>query len=295
MKAAIVALTRGYPGNRASYNTLLKRNNSIYKNINSLRETPVDMILFHEGNISQDDQSYINSNYPQEIQFVDVSKYFQKSNLKLKGEKRYSLGYRQMCRFNMFHIWDEVAKYTHILRVDEDIEITKFSPTIFEDMEKKEITYITGRFTKDIHRLTNNTLPGFLIKNTEMNVKKVYNHKNPYTNLYATSVNFWRSEDVYTSLRNIALTDSQIINRWGDHTVHGIMLNHKNEKVKLFPKLEYKHASHSDLIIKNNLLRNLTINSRYNPISINEGIYTKIKIKIKAKIKTGNKFDFENN
>ena len=39
MKAAIVALTRGYPGNRASYNTLLKRNNSIYENINSLRET----------------------------------------------------------------------------------------------------------------------------------------------------------------------------------------------------------------------------------------------------------------
>ena len=53
MKAAIVALTRGYPGNRASYNTLLKRNNSIYKNINSLRETPVDMILFHEGNTSK--------------------------------------------------------------------------------------------------------------------------------------------------------------------------------------------------------------------------------------------------
>ena len=110
-----------------------------------------------------------------------------------------------------------------------------------------------------------------------------------------SSVNFWRIEDVYTGLQNIALTDSQLINRWGDHTVHGIMLNHKNEKIKLFPKLEYKHASHSDLIIKNNLLRNLTINSRYNPVSINEGIYTKIKIKIKAKIKTRNKFDFENN
>ena len=44
-------------------------------------------------------------------------------------------------------------------------------------MKKKEITYMTGRFTKDIHRLTNSTLPEFLIKNTKMNVKKVYNHK----------------------------------------------------------------------------------------------------------------------
>ena len=46
---------------------------------------------------------------------------------------------------------------------------------------------------------------------------------------------------------------------------------------------------------KNNLIRNYTINSKYNPVSIKEGFYTKIKIKLKAKIKNGNKFDFENN
>ena len=67
------------------------------------------------------------------------------------------------------------------------------------------------------------------------------------------------------------------------------------KRLNYFQNWSINNASHSDLIIKNNLLRNLTINSRYNPISINEGIYTKIKIKIKAKIKTGNKFDFENN
>lgn len=295
MRPAIIALTRGYPESRESYNILIKRNQSIFENINSLRSTPADMILFHEGNISQEDQSYIQSNYPQEITFIDVSKYFEKNNLILEGEERYSLGYRQMCRFHMFHIWDEVAKYSHILRIDEDIEISKFNPYVFEEMEEMGKIYLTGRFTKDIHRLTNNTLPKFLVENTHMDVRKVYNHKNPYTNLYATSVKFWRSKNVHTILEKIALTDKQLINRWGDHTVQGIVLNHEKVKIKLFPKLEYKHISHSNLIIKNNLFRNLTINSRYNPISINEGVYTKIKIKIKSKLKDGNKFDFENN
>ncbi len=295
MKAAIVALTRGYPKNRSLYDSLLKRNEYIYQNINSLRSSPLDLILFHEGNISTDDQNYINSHSSQNIKFKDVSKYFVIPDLKLEGEKKFSLGYRLMCRFNMYHIWDEVKEYSHILRVDEDIEILKFDPYVFELMNRKNITYMTGRFTKDIHRLTNSTLPEFIIKNTDMNIHKIYNHKNPYTNVFATSVNFWRSKEVNQLLKRISLSDQQLINRWGDHTVHGLMLNHMRKKIYLFKKLEYKHISHSSLIIKNNLIRNYTINSKYNPVSIKEGFYTKIKIKLKAKIKRGNKFDFENN
>ena len=294
MKAAIVALTRGYPNNKSLYDNLIKRNLSIYKHINKKRKIPADIILFHEGNISLEDQNHIQSLSPEEIKFINVAKYFVINNLELQGEERFSLGYRQMCRFNMFHIWNEVKDFTHILRVDEDIEITNFDPYAFEYMEKKNINYMTGRFTKDIHRLTNETLPYYLIKNTNMNVKKIYNHKNPYTNLYATNVNFWLKESNNSILEKIALSDDQIINRWGDHTVHGILLNHNREKIKLFPKLQYKHISHSDLVIKNNYLRNLTINSKYNPVSIKEGLYTKIKIKVKSKIKSTNKFDFEN-
>ena len=295
MKAAIVALTRGYPKNRSLYDKLIKRNEYIYKNINSLRSSPLDLILFHEGNISTDDQNYINSHSSQNIKFKDVSKYFVISDLKLEGEKKFSLGYRLMCRFNMYHIWDEVKEYSHILGVDEDIEILNIDPNAFEYMKANEIHYMTGRFTKETHKLTNKTLPNYLIENTDMNVEKIYNHKNPYTNLYASSVAFWRTPETYSILKKIALTDSQIINRWGDHTVQGLLLNHAGEKIYLFPKLEYKHISHSNLIIKNNFIRNITVNSKYNPISIREGFYTKVKIKLKAKIKRGNKFDYENN
>ena len=294
MKNAVVALTRGYPNNLELYNTLIKRNNSIHKRINKLRKEPVDIVLFHEGNISKFDQNYINSQSKDEIKFVNVSQYFKNTDIQLKENKKYTLGYRQMCRFNMFHIWEEVSDYDYILRIDEDSELLNIDPYIFEYMNKHEIVFITGRFSKEIHRLTNKTLPQFLINNTSINVKKIYNHKFPYTNLYATSVKFWKENDVNKILEKIAMSDEQIVNRWGDIPVLGGMLNYKNIKIKLFPKLEYVHISHN-LKIKNSFLRNIFINSKFMPISVKEGLYTKIKIKIKSKFKAGNIYDFESN
>ena len=153
---------------------------------------------------------------------------------------------------------------------------------------------MTGRFTKEIHRATNKTLPKYLIENTDLNVKKIYNHKNPYTNLYATKVDFWKSNNVNDLLRKIAMSDEQIIYRWGDIPVQGLVLNYKNEKIKLFPKLEYEHISHN-FKIKNTFLRNLTINSKFNPISIKEGPLTKLKVRIRGQFKSDNPFDFDRN
>jgi len=294
MKVAIVALTRGYPEDRSLYKSLIKRNNSIYEHINKVREVPADILLFHEGNISLSDQDYINNQFNGEIKFVNVSRYFTNPILELDEEDKFNLGYRQMCRFNMYHIWDELSDYDYILRVDEDIMISKFDPYVFEYMQSSGIKYMTGRFTKEIHRATNRSLPQFLIDNTDLNVKKIYNHKFPYTNFYITNVSFWKNEDINKILRTIALSDEQIIYRWGDIPVHGIILNHNKEKIRLFPKLEYSHISHN-FVIRNNFLRNITINSKLNPISIKEGFYTKLKLKIKGKFQNKNPYDFEVN
>ena len=48
LKIAIVALVRGYPNRKHLYESLIKRNNSIYKNINKFRNNKADIILFHE-------------------------------------------------------------------------------------------------------------------------------------------------------------------------------------------------------------------------------------------------------
>ena len=60
------------------------------------------------GNKQLTDQEYINSKYQYKIKFRDVSQYFEKVNFDLEGEEKYGLGYRYMCRFNMFHIWKEM-------------------------------------------------------------------------------------------------------------------------------------------------------------------------------------------
>ena len=52
MKSAIVALTRGYPSNKDLYSDLIKRNLSIYERIIKLSSDEIDLVLFHEGNIS---------------------------------------------------------------------------------------------------------------------------------------------------------------------------------------------------------------------------------------------------
>ena len=59
-------------------------------------------------------------------------------------------------------------------------------------------------------------------------------------------------------------------------------INQHNVKINLFKKLEYKHISH-DLIIKNNFFRNITINSRFNPVSSKGTHYSKIKNRIANK------------
>lgn len=292
MKIAVVALTRGYPKDRSLYKSLIERNNSIFENINKASEVPIDTLLFHEGNISLSDQDYINKHFMGEIKFVNVSKYFTNLTLKLDGKEKFNLGYRQMCRFNMYHIWDELDEYDYILRVDEDIMISKFDPSVFEYMKLNGINYMTGRFTKETHRATNRTLPQYLMEHSDLDVKKLYNHKFPYTNFYATKVGFWKNEDVNKLLKTIALSNEQIIYRWGDIPVLGIVLNYKNEKIKLFPKLEYEHISHN-FKIKNSFLRNLTINSKFNPISIKGGLIAKLKVKIKGQFKSDNPFDFD--
>jgi hypothetical protein len=276
MKIAIVALTRGYPDNLSKYSDLINRNISIYEKINQYRKVPADILLFHEGNISQSDQEYIKFNSPEPIKFIDVSKYFVKIDLKFEDSKRFNLGYRYMCRFNMFYIWHEVKNYDYILRVDEDIQINKFDPFIFEVMEKNNLVFFTGRFSKEDYEPTNKTLPKFLIKNMLINSIKLYNHKFPYTNVYATKVKFWLEKDVQNILKIVAESDEQIIFRWGDLPVLGTVLNYKNTKIHLFKISSYKHISHS-LLIKNNLLRNYFINNSLNPISKNNTLVKYLK------------------
>ena len=88
------------------------------------------IILFHEGNISDKDQNYIINNTNGQIYFVDVHEVF---NIYPGID-----GYKIMCKFQMYYLWDYVSDYDYVIRIDEDIFIEKFDNEIIEKMKNKK-------------------------------------------------------------------------------------------------------------------------------------------------------------
>ena len=81
---AIVALTRGY-SDTSKYRELITRNVSIWNTINQDLKYP--LILFHEGNITEEHQKYIaEKSMGQTLIFKDISSVW-------------TGGYAGMCRF----------------------------------------------------------------------------------------------------------------------------------------------------------------------------------------------------
>lgn len=255
MKCAIVGLVKGYSGHRNQYNKLITRNNSIYRHINE--NNKYKMILFHEDNFLEEDKEYVQSKSKLELNFVNITNMFSFQNKELinqvKDLKRFDVGYRMMCRFNSFYIWNLVSKFDYILRVDEDIEILKIDKNFFEKMSQENLIFLTGKFVPETHQFTNETLPNKIKLETNTGNLNFYNHLFPYTNVYASKVDFWLQDNLNTHLRNISTSDYQFINRWGDLPILGSFLNiyADKESYSKFNNLKYYHGSHGKKVNSN--------------------------------------------
>ena len=251
MNAAIVCLTRGY-NNIFQYETLIKRNNKIYENFNKRYNYP--LIIFHEGNITGQQQEYVfrNSN-KQEISFVDIKEEFTwPSEITQIRDNRFNLGYRLMCRFHSFYIWEHLKNYDYVLRIDEDGFLEKLDYNIFEYMEDNNLDYTTCRFMEEYHSLTNNTLPQACEKLLENWTVKDYNQDEdfwiPYTNLYAVKVSFFMQEKVQSFLKSLVSDQNFLMNRWGDAPVHGITLKAFGANTEFIKDCIYEHGSHQCMV-----------------------------------------------
>lgn len=248
MNCAIVGLVRGYSGQKSKYESLIVRNNSIQKHIN--KDNKYKMILFHEDNFIDEDKKYVEESCDLNLEFVNISYIFKLYNKELlkqvKDLDRFGVGYRMMCRFNSYYIWDLVSKFDYILRVDEDIEILNIENNFFENMNKENAVFLTGKFISETHQFTNETLPDQIKFETKSNNLNFYNHAFPYTNVYASKVDFWLQDNLNSQLKNISTSDFQFINRWGDLPILGCFLNIYSDKnsFKKFRNLTYIHGSH---------------------------------------------------
>jgi Glycolipid 2-alpha-mannosyltransferase len=250
---AIVCLTRGYPNVRG-YHHLIERNRAIYEIINRNRTRQYPLILWHEGNIPAEHQRYIAGQDPNEdLRFVDVSRVFR---LPMSLRERDlvgggTVGYRLMCRFHSYYIWQYTRQFDYVMRLDEDCTLISAAGDPIALLADAQGDFATAVFTKESHQLTNHTLPVFVqsfIEATQADTQfSPYNQDFPYTNLYVTRTAFWRQANVQQFLDAVRRERDSLRLRWGDLPVLGVALNMfaAPEKVYRLSGIGYRHGSHN--------------------------------------------------
>ena len=247
---AIFGLVRGYQGDLEKYSDLIIRNNAIYQHITSKLHNPYCMLLFHEADLIEKDKQYIRDNYKGEISFISVDDLFKKFN-KLNADD----GYKIMCKFNMYYLWNHVFNYDFIIRIDEDIELMSYDIKTIDNMYKDNIDFSYSKLSFESHIPTNQTLPYFLKYRLNLKSNKFYNHLFPYTNFYVSNTSFWKNDNIQELLKEIADSTDQFKYRWGDLSVLGCILNLFESNTERLNNIKYKHVSHK-AIIKNKFYLN---------------------------------------
>jgi hypothetical protein len=263
-KIAITVLTRGY-SNILQYDLLIKRNIFIYENIINKSNFEFDMIIFHEGNISQDHQNYISEKSKQNLIFKNIKESGNKEAFDDKKNiinndlcppswlsSHFPLGYKHMCHFWSIDFLEYLKDYKYIIRIDEDCFVNKFDETILNLMINDNIHFVSPEFQDQddsrvivgLERLLNE----FLIEQNIQPLKTFNDIKCPYTNFMIVNVDFLRNNELINKiLKRIDLSHGIYSNRWGDLPIWGMILTTLVDK-KHYSEcktISYYHASHN--------------------------------------------------
>ena len=256
-RKCIAVLTRGYE-DLTKYQDLIERNESIHQN---LQDKTIPILIFHEGNITQLQQTHISNQTPElNIRFIDVKstqKAFRQEKESIPFELEttaFSIGYRHMCSFWIIDFWHFVTEYDFLLRIDEDCSIDFNIDAIFQQMEIESIQIMTGHWgfdcefvTRGLNDFTRTFLSNVLqIHFEEIPTRYVYGiccisgfhltslRKNPLLYLFLVELDF--SNKIYS-------------HRWGDGPLWGEIIGYILEVAEGNPckwerSIRYYHKSH---------------------------------------------------
>ena len=138
MRYCIAVLTRGY-NDISMYSLLIRRNLAIQEN---LVDKTIDILIFHEGNITAEHQVHIIKETPDlNIKFIDVNNGHafkqHKAAIEFNPETNFfKIGYRHMCSFWFVDFWHFVGDYDRMLRIDEDCFIDFNIDSVLQNLEK---------------------------------------------------------------------------------------------------------------------------------------------------------------
>ena len=241
----VYCLARGYTGlGKYHYLKLIVRNNFIRK---ALKKEPdlYDFVIFHEGNVSPFDQFGIKwLSGMKDIKFKEVTDYFEiPEAVSLGKDNPQDLGYELMCQFQYLKVWNYLAQYNEAVRIDDDCLISKIPK-----LEGEQI-FACASLSAETHEPTNLTLLNHL---KQKGFEKYYDHFFPYTNLFVTKIDFWRTPEVVEFLEYISKSPYSLLNRWGDLPIIGVSLKafaNWDASISIVKDYEYDHLSHNSRII----------------------------------------------
>jgi hypothetical protein len=252
MSYCITVLTRGYQ-NINKYSNLIKRNKSIQQHLNNKN---IDILIFHEGNITDIHQIYIKKQTPLlKIIFVNIlSHAFKESKKNIKFSKEtegYSLGYRHMCDFWFVSFWSFVKEYDYLLRIDEDCVMNTNIDDIFYKLQS--YLFISGIYDGDIPYVTrglNDFTLDFINKHPNYQFKNTISKSpgGPYTNLFGISLDSLRTNEMLqTYIQEIDNSNMIYERRWGDLPLWGESIYYIcGENTLLIDNtIQYFHGSHN--------------------------------------------------
>jgi hypothetical protein len=258
-KNAIVVLTKGYT-NLLDYKNLIERNRYISVNFYQKLKNPsdYDILIYHEGNITQTQQKYIQSQSPRiplifkTINFINNTKICSSCPPTVLSNY-FSIGYKNMCFFWSIRFLKHLSNYEYVIRIDEDCKLTKIDPNIIEKYKNNNIYYSSPYFqdpddvdvTVGMEKLFNN----YLIDKHLIPVNT--NLKCPYTNLMIINIKYFYDNNLIKEvLSRIYESNCIFSNRWGDLPIWGYILSYLVDKKHYIEDkdISYYHGSHNKKI-----------------------------------------------
>ena len=246
MRYCIAVLTRGY-NDISMYSLLIRRNLAIQEN---LVDKTIDILIFHEGNITAEHQVHIIKETPDlNIKFIDVNNGHafkqHKAAIEFNPETNFfKIGYRHMCSFWFVDFWHFVGDYDRMLRIDEDCFIDFNIDSVLQNLDNKD--FICGKWISDHDFVTRdlNTTTLQVIGNYTSNVETP---SGPYTNVFAVNLQNVRTNELLSKYIRVVDDSCNIYrNRWGDLPLWGEAIYYifGMKSLLIDTSIRYMHESH---------------------------------------------------
>ena len=264
-KCAIVGLIRRDP----PFESVIERNRLIKKYIEKYHSesysAPIDLLIFHEGDITKEEQDHIVKSGGIECQFVDISDIIPdwSGQCCLKcgeyDDGPWNMGYCNMCRF----YFCELAKickdrgYEYFMRLDDDSMLNSSKYDVFRYLKDHEADYgYCDGDAPEYHQPTLATLPSFVKKyvsenpndtNSLVNIDE-NDTRQYYNNFCVIRTDWWMQPKVQKFVEEVKESDGLYRYRWGDAPLQRFTLEIFDAKCLKVKGLNYHHGSHSRTI-----------------------------------------------